>query len=79
MGRGGAQNAGPHLEDTSAEVGAVEEELPFPLTAVDRHNLSITDEQFQPHTWEELKQIIGQYNRRPRLYKLADLAQSTTT
>jgi len=34
-------------------------ESPFPLTAVDRHNLSITDAEYQPHTWEELKQIIG--------------------
>ncbi len=36
-----------------------EEEFPFPLTAVDRHNLSITDAEFKPHTWAELKHIIG--------------------
>ena len=36
-----------------------DEDFPFPLTAVDRHNLSITDAEYQPHTWEELKRIIG--------------------
>jgi len=36
-----------------------EEEYPFPLTDVDRHNLSITDAEFKPHTWAELKQVIG--------------------
>lgn len=36
-----------------------EEEFPFPLTSVDRYNLSITDAEYQPHTWAELKQIIG--------------------
>lgn len=33
--------------------------LPFPLTDMDRDNLAQTDDQFQPHTWQELKQIIG--------------------
>jgi hypothetical protein len=33
--------------------------LPFPLTETDRYNLGLTDDQFHPHTWEELKQIIG--------------------
>lgn len=37
----------------------VEEEFPFPLTDIDRHQLSINDDEFQPHTWEELKQTIG--------------------
>lgn len=32
---------------------------PFPLTAVDRSVLAMTDEEFQPHTWDDLKQIIG--------------------
>lgn len=56
MGKGGAADNGPMLEDEKS----IEEEFPFPLTDVDRHNLSITDDQFKPHTWEELKQIIGQ-------------------
>ncbi|KAK5946025.1 hypothetical protein PMZ80_000164 [Knufia obscura] len=36
------------------------EESPFPLTDVDRYNLSITDAEYKPHTWEELKQIIAE-------------------
>ncbi len=32
---------------------------PFPLTTVDRAVLAMTDEEFHPHTWDELKQIIG--------------------
>lgn len=32
---------------------------PFPLTALDREILSMSDDDFHPHTWEELKQIIG--------------------
>lgn len=41
------------------DVPSKDEELPFPLTSVDRYNLSITDAEYQPHTWAELKQIIG--------------------
>ena len=37
------------------------EASPFPLTTVDIHNLSLTDDEFKVHTWEELKQIIGSY------------------
>ena len=55
MGRGGAKDHGPHLGD----VESVEEEFPFPLTDVDRHNLSITNDEFEPHTWVDLKNIIG--------------------
>lgn len=52
--------------------GEEEEELPFPLTEVDRWVLSQTDEEFHLHDWEELKVIIGKYClcldlRRPRL------------
>lgn len=32
---------------------------PFPLTALDRELLSMSNDDFHPHTWEELKQIIG--------------------
>lgn len=32
---------------------------PFHLTELDRHVLSLTDEQFKPHDWEDLKSIIG--------------------
>lgn len=32
---------------------------PFNLTAVDRQILSMTDEEFVPHDWENLKELIG--------------------
>jgi len=35
------------------------DELPFELTTTDRQNLTQGDENFQPHTWDELKDIIG--------------------
>ncbi|KAI9790925.1 MAG: hypothetical protein M1816_004686 [Peltula sp. TS41687] len=36
-----------------------EEPPPFPLTAVDLATLAQTDEEFIPHTWEELKDILA--------------------
>lgn len=36
-----------------------DEDLPFNLTDRDRKILSLTEEEFHPHTWDELKQIIG--------------------
>ncbi len=35
------------------------ESIPFALTDTDRENLAGGDDNFQPHTWAELKQIIG--------------------
>ncbi|EXJ82677.1 hypothetical protein A1O3_06491 [Capronia epimyces CBS 606.96] len=35
---------------------------PFPLTDLDRSVLAMSDAQFHPHTWEELKQIIAEHN-----------------
>jgi len=32
---------------------------PFQLTSIDWHQLSITDDQFTPHTWEELHHYIS--------------------
>jgi hypothetical protein len=32
---------------------------PFQLTAIDWHQLSITDNQFTPHTWEDLHRLIS--------------------
>ena len=40
-------------------VGAQDADLPFNLTALDRQILAQTDGEFHPHSWEELKQIIG--------------------
>ena len=34
------------------------EMLPFNLTDVDRATLAQTDEEFEPHSWEELKTIV---------------------
>jgi len=39
----------------------LEEESPFPLTDVDKWVLSQTDEEFQLHTWDELKDIVGEF------------------
>lgn len=36
--------------------------LPFNLTDVDRATLAQTDEEFIPHSWEELKDIVGLYS-----------------
>ena len=34
----------------------------FPgLTPTDRENLASGDENFKPHSWEDLKEIIGNY------------------
>lgn len=49
------QKVTPHI---SVEMGDLEES-PFPLTEVDKWVLSQTDEEFQLHTWEELKDVIG--------------------
>ena len=48
MGDQPAGSSNPALQDS-----------PFPLTDVDRWVLSQTDEEFQKHNWEELKEIIG--------------------
>ena len=33
--------------------------IPFELTDTDRENLLLGDAHFKPHTWDELKHIIG--------------------
>jgi hypothetical protein len=38
---------------------ANDEPLPFNLTDVDHATLAQTDEEFIPHSWEELKGIVG--------------------
>jgi len=35
------------------------EDAPFPLTDTDKFVLSLTDEEYQYHDWDELKEIIG--------------------
>lgn len=35
-------------------------EAPFPLTEVDKWVLSLTDEEFKYHDWDELREIISE-------------------
>jgi hypothetical protein len=35
------------------------EDAPFPLTDTDKYVLSLTDEEYEYHTWGELKEIIS--------------------
>lgn len=37
----------------------IKKSSPFPLTDKERYNLSLKDTEFHPHTWEELRVIIG--------------------
>jgi hypothetical protein len=46
---------GQEIENTAK----VEENHPISLTDMDRHILSITDHEFKPHTWENLKDIVA--------------------
>jgi len=41
------------------EIPPLEESFPFPLTETDKRVLSQTDDEFQLHTWDELKEIVG--------------------
>ena len=47
-----------------------QEEAPFPLTDTDRWVLSLTDEEYAYHTWDELKTIIGKFYLWHHLYYL---------
>jgi len=40
--------------------GSSQEDPPFPLTDVDKWVLSQTDEGYHLHTWDELREIIGE-------------------
>ncbi|KAI1158726.1 hypothetical protein F5B18DRAFT_68228 [Nemania serpens] len=54
-------------------VSASPEEPPFPLTEVDKWVLSLTDEEFNYHDWEDLKKIIGENNLSVLKRKPSDL------
>ena len=43
----------------AASSNAPMQESPFPLTDIDRWVLSQTDEEFQKHSWDQLREIIG--------------------
>jgi hypothetical protein len=40
-------------------MGDVPVDPPFPLTEVDKWVLSLTDDEFHYHDWEDIKKIIG--------------------
>ena len=40
--------------------------LPFELTETDRQNLAQGDEKFKPHTWDEVKEIVGTSRLHPK-------------
>jgi hypothetical protein len=48
-------------------IGQQDAPLPFNLTDLDRQILAQTDDEFQPHSWDELKQIIGKSIRVTRI------------
>ena len=41
-------------------MGTVDSQTPFNLTALDRQLLAMTDEEFEAHDWENLRDIIGE-------------------
>lgn len=45
------------MSDIPIEVAP--EDAPFPLTDVDKWILSLTDEEYKYHDWEDVKKIIG--------------------
>lgn len=47
------------MGDAPQDAAQAVEEHPFPLTDVDRWVLSQTDEEYQKHSWDELKDIVG--------------------
>jgi hypothetical protein len=48
------------MGDAGANAGnSTVEDAPFPLTDTDKYVLSLTDEEYQYHYWDELKEIIG--------------------
>ncbi|KAI2630885.1 hypothetical protein GGR54DRAFT_175319 [Hypoxylon sp. NC1633] len=49
------------------------EDAPFPLTNVDKYVLSLTDEEYQYHDWEEVKNIIAENNLSVLKRKPSDL------
>ncbi|KAK7970278.1 hypothetical protein PG996_001288 [Apiospora saccharicola] len=49
------------------------QDAPFPLTEVDRWILSLTDEQYTYHDWEDMKKVIGENNLSVLKRKPSDL------
>ncbi|KAI6716065.1 hypothetical protein JHW43_001323 [Diplocarpon mali] len=47
------------MGDDKKKTPSLEDDLPFPLTDMDKWVLSQTDDEFHLHDWEELKEIIA--------------------
>ncbi|XDG00891.1 hypothetical protein ABKA04_000506 [Annulohypoxylon sp. FPYF3050] len=58
---------------SDATVKISPDDAPFPLTDVDKWVLSLTDEEYPYHDWEEMKQIIGENNLSVLKRKPSDL------
>ncbi|KAH6654618.1 hypothetical protein BKA67DRAFT_284503 [Truncatella angustata] len=54
-------------------MGEITAEAPFPLTDTDKWILSLTDEEYQYHDWEDLRQIIAENNLSVLKRKPSDL------
>lgn len=68
LSSGSTLNPNPHRRQfravnrqTNSNMGEniMPEEVPFPLTEVDKWVLSQTDEEYTYHTWDELCEVIG--------------------
>ncbi|KAK6950150.1 hypothetical protein Daesc_008476 [Daldinia eschscholtzii] len=59
------------MSDVPIKVAA--EDAPFPLTDVDKWILSLTDEEYQYHDWEDMKKIIEENNLSVLKRKPSDL------
>ena len=47
------------MGDAGGNATTLAEEYPFPLTELDKQVLSQTDEEYEKHSWKELKEIVG--------------------
>ncbi|XXH04789.1 NADH-cytochrome b5 reductase [Hypoxylon texense] len=59
------------MSDTPVKVPP--EDAPFPLTEVDKWVLSLTDEEYQYHDWEDMKKVIRENNLSVLKRKPSDL------
>ncbi|KAK7940859.1 uncharacterized protein PG986_013246 [Apiospora aurea] len=54
------------------------QDAPFPLTEVDKWVLSLTDEEYTYHDWEDMKKVIGENNLSALKRKPSDLRRYMT-
>ncbi|KAI0145974.1 hypothetical protein F4776DRAFT_386029 [Hypoxylon sp. NC0597] len=60
------------MADATVKTGT-HEDAPFPLTEVDKWVLSLTDDEYQYHDWEDMKKIIAENNLSVLKRKPSDL------